>query len=55
MKGKRIWMVFFYRGKELLRYTMENTFPGEREQTMCQLAYENNISVSEIYFAVITD
>ena len=55
MKAKRKWLVFFSGGKELLRYTLADTFPGEREQTMKQLAYENDIPVSAIYFAVITD
>ena len=54
MKAKKRWLVFFYGGKELLRYTLRGTFPGEREATMQRLAYENDIPVSAISFAIVT-
>lgn len=54
MKIKKKWLVFFYEGKEIFRYTLKDTFPGEREETMKLLAYERDIPVSAICFAVIT-
>lgn len=53
MKAKEEWLVFFYRGKELLRYTLRGTFPGEREATIEQLAYEYGCDGSEIYYAIV--
>lgn len=51
---KREWVVFFYHDRELLRYTLRNEADGEREATIELLAYENNLSPSEICFAIIT-
>lgn len=51
---KRQWVVFFDGGKELLRYSLAEEFPGEREETMKLLAYENDIPVCAISFAIIT-
>ena len=51
---KQKWIVFFYAGKEMLRYSLAGTFPGERENTMKLLAAEHDIPVSAIYFAIVT-
>ena len=51
---KQQWLVFFYAGKELLRYSLAGTFPEERENTVQLLAYEHNIPASAIYFAIVT-
>lgn len=55
MKAKRKWLVFFCDGKEILRYTLNGSFPEEREETMKLLAYERDVPVSAIYFAEITE
>ena len=52
---KEPWIVFFLDGKEICRYTVRCTFPGEREETINLLAAEHNVPASAIYFAVITD
>lgn len=54
MKIKEPWLVFFLDGKEICSYTVRGSFPGERESTMELLAYEHDVPVSAIYFAVIT-
>ncbi len=55
MKVKQPYIVFFGPdGKELLRYTVHGTFPGERENTIQLLAYEKGLLPGEISFAVIT-
>jgi len=51
---KRQWLVFYYDGQELLRYSLAGTFPGERENTIQLLAAEHDVPASAIYFAVIT-
>ena len=51
---KKQWLVFFYAGKELFRYTLAGTFPGERENTIQLLAAKHDIPASSIYFAVLT-
>lgn len=52
---KKQWLVFFCDGKELLRYSLTGTFPGERESTIQLLAYERDIPASAIYFAIVTE
>jgi len=51
---KKKWLVFFYAGRELLRYSLAGTFPGERENTVQLLAAQHNIPASAIYYAIIT-
>jgi hypothetical protein len=48
------WLVFFYAGRELLRYSLAGTFPGEREDTIQLLAAEHDIPASAIYYAIVT-
>ena len=51
---KKQWLVFFYAGRELLRYTLADTFPEERESTIQLLAAEHDIPASAIYYAIVT-
>ena len=51
---KKQWLVFFYDGRELLRYSLAGTFPGERENTIQLLAAEHDIPASAIYYAIVT-
>lgn len=51
---KKQWLVFFYDGMELLRYTLADTFPGERDDTIQLLAAERDIPASAIYYAIVT-
>lgn len=50
----KMWVVFFYENRELLRYTLRGEAEGEREETIKLLAYENGIPEEEIKFAVVT-
>ena len=54
MKRKKEWVVFLYAGRELLRYSLAETFPGELENTLQLLAYERDIPVSAICIAIVT-
>lgn len=47
-------MVFFLGGKEILRYSLRGTFPGERDATIQLLAARYDVPASAICFAVIT-
>jgi len=53
MQKKDLWMVFYHAGRELLRYTLYGSFPGERENTIELLAAENGIPAGEIYTEII--
>ena len=48
MTLKRMWVVFYCGGRELLRYTLKDEAPGERKATKELLAYENGVRVEEI-------
>lgn len=50
---KRCWVIFFYEGKELLRYTLQNEGEDERQETINLLAYENDLEPCEICYAVV--
>jgi hypothetical protein len=54
MMMKKQWLVFFYAGKELLRYSLAGTFPGERENTIQLLAAKHDVPASAIYYAIVT-
>ena len=41
-------VIFTLNGKELTRYDLENSFPGEGTETRKLLAYENNVKVDDI-------
>lgn len=49
----RLWVVFFWNDRELLRYTLRGESEGEREETIKLLAYENGIPEEEISFNVV--
>ena len=52
---KEPWIVFYdSNGRELCSVTVRGIFPGEIGDTISLLAYENEISVSEISFAEVT-
>lgn len=52
---KEPWIVFYGPdGKELLRYTLRGTFAGELQETISLLAYEHQLSPTEISFAEVT-
>ena len=53
-RRKGPWIVFFLDGKEILRYSVQGTFPGERENTIKLLAERHDVPASAIYFAVVT-
>lgn len=44
------WIVFFEKktGRELCSYTIRGTFPGEKEETIKLLAYEEGIDPADI-------
>lgn len=48
----RIWVIFYWQDRELLRYSMFGEFDGEREATIELLAYENDIPAEEICWVV---
>ena len=49
------WIVFSdSKGNELLKMSVKGSFKGEINSTIGLLAYENNISESEISFAFVT-
>lgn len=48
------WLIFRHEGRELFRYTIRGTFPGEREETINLLAYENGIQAEEIICTIET-
>ena len=50
---KTQWLVFFYAGRELLRYSLAGTFPGELENTIHLLAAKHDIPASAIYYAIV--
>ena len=50
----REWVVFVYDGIELFSYSKFGEFEGERESTICLLAYENGIPESEIDIEIVT-
>lgn len=55
MKVKEPWIVFFGPdNRELAAYTKRGTFPGELQDTIALLAYENGLDHGEIYFAEVT-
>lgn len=45
---KTHWLVFTLNGKELCSYTLEETFPGEKQDTIELLAYENGVQEKDI-------
>lgn len=45
---KNMYMVFYHGERELVAYTIRETFPGEAEATIGLLAYENNIAEEDI-------
>ena len=52
---KEPWIVFYGPdGKELLRYTVRGTHPGELDATIKLLAYEHGLSPDEISFAEVS-
>lgn len=51
-RKKRAWIVFRHNGKELCRYSVQGTAPGELKSTLELLAYENDIPESEISWKV---
>lgn len=50
---KRKWVVFFFGGRELLRYTLIGEGEDEREATIQMLAWENGIPEEEIQYAIV--
>lgn len=42
------YLVFYHNGKELCRYSLRGTFPGEREATIELTAQELGIPAAEI-------
>ena len=48
--AKEEWLVFKDKdtGRELLAYTIRGTFPGEKEDTIEQLAFDNGIPREQI-------
>lgn len=51
--NKEEWLVFTHEGKELCSYTIRGTFPGEKEETIKLLAYENGIPENEIVCSIV--
>lgn len=49
----KVWVVFVYKGIELLRYTLRGEGEGEREETISLLAYENGIQEEEIESCIV--
>ena len=47
------YVVFYWQDRELLRYTLFGECEGEREETAGLLAYEQDIPVEEIEWAVV--
>lgn len=47
------WLVFYHEGREICRYTLRGTFPGEREETIKLLAHERGIPAEEITCKVV--
>lgn len=54
MKRKEPWLVFFLGGKEILRYSLRGTFPGEKDATIQLLAARHDVPASAIYYAIVT-
>ena len=50
MRG--LYVVFYWQDVELLRYALFGECEGEREETAGLLAYEHDIPVEEIEWAV---
>lgn len=48
---KEQWLVFYLGDKELASYTLRGTFPGEAEETINLLAYENGVPTEAIRVA----
>lgn len=46
------WLVFRLKDKELLAYTLNGTFPGEKQATIELLAYENNCKEEDIKISI---
>ena len=54
MKKKLVpWMVFTYEGRELLAYTLQGTFVGEREETIYLLSKEHGIPEDAIETEIV--
>ena len=49
------WIVFFHEGRELLRLSLDGTFPGELQATAELLAYEHGIPAEAITARVIRE
>lgn len=47
------WLVFLRNGEELLAYTLRGTFPGEAQETIKLLAFENGCEPAEITTTVV--
>lgn len=52
---KEEWLIFKDRetGRELCAYTIRGTFPGEKEETVKLLAYENGIPRERIITEIV--
>lgn len=49
MKRKKLWKVFYYKGKEIFSYTMPEQVGEEEKSTLRLLAYENRCSPASIH------
>lgn len=47
------WLVFYHEGRELCRYTLRGTFPGEQQDTINLLAHEHGRPAEEITCKVV--
>lgn len=52
---RKRWLVFMHGDRELLRYTSDHEFEGEREATIAMLAYEKHIPKEEITVKAVVD
>lgn len=49
------WIVFYIKGSEVFRMTVEGSFAGETQATAELLAYEHDVQVSEVSWRVMRE
>ncbi len=49
---KELYLVFKVKGVEKVSYTLKDTFPGEKQDTLELIAYENGCKIEEIEISI---
>lgn len=49
---KELYLVFKVKGVEKVAYTLKDTFPGEKQDTLELIAYENECKIEEIEVSI---